>query len=176
MVGPQPQLDRLAGTEVEGAERAFRVDAVEHLGHDLGVAREDPRFVLLALPIPREPVPRQLLDGQQREAFVVRLEQPAVPVQQPIGPLAPVARDARQKHQVVVTACHLEWVELDRSEPLEDRHDARRLCRQRTRWIKQVTADEEASGGLAGDTKLRFVGRTGHPVMVGKGRMTPVRK
>ena len=157
-----PPVDLLAGAEIEGAQRPLGPDAAEDLVDEFGVAREDPGLVGRVMPIPGLAEPGQFVGGQEAEALVVGLEQRPLVVEQRLRKRAPVVGDACRQHQVVVAAGHLERVELDGAQPLEDREHALRRRRQRARRVEQVAADEEAPGGIAGDADRR--GR--HPAMV----------
>ena len=75
------------------------------------------------------------------EALVVRLVQAPVLVQPVVGPLAPVAGDAREQDEVVVPAGDLERVELERAEAVDDPQDALRLGRQRAGGREEVAQD-----------------------------------
>ncbi|MEP6639707.1 MAG: hypothetical protein ABJC39_10200, partial [Chloroflexota bacterium] len=70
--------------------------------------------------VPADPVVGELRSGQQREALVVGLVQPAILVQERLGPGAPIAGDPREQDEVVVAAGDLERVELERAESLHD--------------------------------------------------------
>ena len=113
------------------------------------------------VPIPGHAVPGELGRRDEREALVVGLVQPAVLVQERIGPLPPIAVDARGQDQVVVAAGHVDRVELDGPEPLEDGLDRRRLGRQGSRRREQMAANEESARGRTVD---RLGG--GHEAMV----------
>ena len=85
------------------------------------------------VPVPGQPVPRQLGGRHDRELLVVRLVEDAVLVQPSLGPFAPVAGDPRQEDQVVVAAGDLERVELERPDPVHDPEHALRAGRAATR-------------------------------------------
>ena len=92
----------------------------------------------------------QLLDRDHVQALVVDLEQaPIGPVQPLLGPSAPVARDARVQHQVVVArAGHLERVELEHA-PGARRRSARSPAARAGR------ATGRACGGRRGSVARR---------------------
>ena len=59
------------------------------------------------------------------------------------------------EHEVVVArAGHLEGVELEGTEPLDDFQDRCRLRRERAWWREQVPGDQEATGVVAVDRAL----------------------
>ena len=70
--------------------------------------------------VPADPVVGELRGRQQGQALVVRLVQPALLVQERLGPLAPVPGDPRQQDEVVIATGDLERIELERPEPLDD--------------------------------------------------------
>ena len=72
-----------------------------------------------------------------------------------VGPGRVVVGDPRMEDEVVVAARDAERVELDRPEPLEDRHDALRTGGQRPRGSEEVPADEEATCGRCRDLECR---------------------
>ena len=109
------------------------------------------RSCSLAVPVPGDAVPRQLGGRDEGEALVVGLVDPALLVQEGVGPLAAIAGDPRRQDEVVVAPGDLERVELDRTEPLEDGLDRRRLGRQRPRRRQQMAAHEEPARGRAVD-------------------------
>ena len=51
----------------------------------------------------------------------------------------------------MVATGDIERVELERADPVDDGHDARRLRRQRPGRGEEVAKDEEAAGDVAGD-------------------------
>ena len=107
------------------------------------------------LAVPGDPVPGQLGRRHDRQHLVVRLEQATLLVQQRVRPLAPVAVDPGEQHEVVVATGDVERVELERPEPVHDRHDAGRLGGQRPRRRQQVVEHEEAAGDVARDLDRR---------------------
>ena len=112
---------------------------------------ERPAVVRHPVPVPRDPVPRQLRGGHDRELLVVRLVQVARSVQQGVGPLAAIARDAREQRQVVVAPGDVDGVELERAEAVDDAQHRRGLGRQRARRREEVARHEEPARDLARD-------------------------
>jgi hypothetical protein len=94
---------------------------------------------------------RQLAERQNRKAFVVRLEEESLLVQEPVRPGALIAVDPSEKDEVVVAACDFERIELEGPDPLDDRHDAGALGGQRTRRREEMANGEKAPGDRATD-------------------------
>ena len=134
-----------------GAQRTVAPDAPEELLDERGVLVEGAALVVDTLAVPGHPVPRQLRRRDQAEPLVVGLVQPPLVVQERIGPLAAVAGDPGEEHEVVVPAGHVERIELERPEPIDHRQDALRPGRQRARRGKQVAEGEEAAGDAQAD-------------------------
>ena len=128
-------------------QRPFGRDALQDVVRHVGVLAQDAVLVRLDVAVPRDAVMRQLPDRDDVEALVVDLEEAAVVAVQPLlAPFAPVAVDARVQDEVVVArAGHLERVELEQAEPIDDAQDALRLGRQAARRVRGRGADEEAA-------------------------------
>ena len=177
LVGRAPvPVDRRAWLDVGRRQRSLAPDPVEELLDEVGVLVERLLAVTRVESVPADPIPRQLAGRQQREALVVRLEQPALLVQQRIGPRPLIARDPGGEHEIVVAPGHVERVELERAQLLDHHLHGRRCGRQGARWREEVAADEEPARGRAVDRD----GRMGwHPPMVPKravGRCAMVRQ
>ena len=142
--GPPVPVDRLAAVEVGGGDRAVAPDPLEELHDMVAVVPEDLALVGPARPIPGQAMPRQLPGGQDAQALVVGLEQEAPVVEQVVCPGPPVAPDAGMEHEVVVAAGHLERVELQRAETVDDREHALLGVRQRPRRGEEMADDQEA--------------------------------
>ena len=113
LVGRAPvPVDRLARADVAGQQRAAVPDPPEELLDEGCVLVEGAAFVPRAHPVPDPAIERELGDGHDVEALVVGLVQAPVLVQPVVGPLAAVAGDTGEQHQVVVATGHLERVEL----------------------------------------------------------------
>ena len=111
----------------------------------VAVVPEDLALVGAAGPVPGEAVPRQLTGREDAETLVVGLEEEAAVVQQVVGPGSPVAGDAGVEHEIVVAAGHLERVELQRAEAVNDRENALLGVRQRPRRGEEMPEHQEAS-------------------------------
>jgi hypothetical protein len=59
-----------------------------------------------------------------------------------------VAIDASRQHEVVIAPGHLERVELERPQPIDDAHDRGRFRRQPARRRKEVAGRHEPARGL----------------------------
>ena len=149
----------------------------------VAVVAEDLALVGPARPVPGEAMPRQLARGQDAEALVVGLEEEAPVVEQVVCPGSPIAGDAGVEHEVVVSTRHLERIELQRAETVDDRENALLGVRQRSRRGEEVTDDEEsardgggqwARGGHGEDRSRssRGDGRVARPV---EPTRTPIR-
>src|SRR5207248_4109108 len=111
--------------------------------------------------------PRELIRGDERRPFVVRLEHLATLVEE-VAPRRSVLRDARVEHEVVAAPGHGDRVELDRAEPPEHLEHRFRPALKRTCGCEQLAPDEETTGGLGGDLqgtgRYRELGRQPSPV------------
>ena len=141
---PPVPVDRLAAVEVGGGDRAVAPDPLEELGDVVAVVAEGLALVGAARPVPGEAVPGQLAGREDAETLVVGLEEEAAVVQQVVGPGSPVAGDAGVEHEVVVAAGHLERVELQRAEAVNDRENALLGVRQRPRRGEEMPEHQEA--------------------------------
>jgi hypothetical protein len=101
--------------------------------------------------VPRDAVPGQLGRRDQAQALVVGLIKRALPIQEAISPLAPVAADAGKQRQVVIPAGHVNGIELEGTQPVEDPHDARRLGGQGAGRSEQVAEDEVTASHHGGN-------------------------
>ena len=151
---PEP-VDRGPALEVERRERPFRADPLEDLRSDVDVLGEDGLLEARRVQPPRHAVPRQLARRQQRESFVVGLEELAPYVEELLAPRRVVVGDARVQHEVVVPARDRQRVELDRAEPPEDLEHRLRTALDEARGRKQMARDEEASCGVGRDLHRR---------------------
>ena len=164
LVGGAPvPVDGRTRLNVRGAQRAALADPLQQLLDQWGMLVEGTSRVALVVEVPRQPVPGQLRGGHQRQHLVVRLVQDAIAVQEVIGPVPPITRDAGEERQVVVAAGDLEGVELERAEAVHHAHDRGWLRGERARRGEQMPHDEEAAGGRGGDV----AGLLDHPRMVG---------
>jgi hypothetical protein len=126
------------------------------------VRLEDPGLVLDLISVPGQPVERQLSRWNQRETLVVGLVQRPLLVEQGIRPFPPIAGDSGEEHEVVIPPGDLERVELERADPLDDGHHARRFGRQGAGRREEVADREEAPGDLGRDRQ-----GWGHVGMIG---------
>ena len=119
-VGRQYQSIAARGSTSPG-QGAVRPDPLEQLLDERRVLIECRAIVTQPRPVPRDPVVRQLRRRQDREALVVGLEQRPLLVQEAVRPLAPVAGDPGEQHEVVVATGDLERVELERARSARSR-------------------------------------------------------
>ena len=123
---PEP-IDGFSRLDVGGGQRSVALYAIQQLPDQCRVLLERRVRVPCVAQIPTDPVPRQLRGRDQAQAFVVGLVERTLSVQKVVGPLAAVAADARQKGEVVIPAGHVDRIELQRAQAVEDAHDAGRL-------------------------------------------------
>ena len=90
------------------------------------------------------------LGGDERESFVVRLEDLAALVQQ-VAPGGVVLGHARMQHEVMAPTGNRERIELDRAPAPEDTEHGVWSSLERTRRRERVARHEEATCGLGGD-------------------------
>ena len=119
-------VDRGAGRDVGRRQVPVRPDPLEELLDERRVLVEDAAGLLGAVEIPRDPEEGQVGRRDDAEALVVGLVEDALLVEERVGQLAAVARNAGEENEVVVPAGDLERIELDRAEPLEDGQDPSR--------------------------------------------------
>ena len=131
--------------EVGRAPGTLGRDRGQQLLRQRGLLGQQPARPAGAQCRPGDPVVGQLACGQQVERLVVGLEEQAPAVEQLVGQLAPVAADPGRQDQVVVSAGHLERVELERAEPVHHGHDALGRGRQGARRREQVADGQEAA-------------------------------
>ena len=157
-------VDRGAGREVGRGEMAVGPDPLEELLDERGVLVEDAAVVRGAVEVPGDPEPGQVGRGDEAQALVVGLVENPLVVEEIVGQLAAVARDAGEEDEVVVSTGDLEGVELDRAEPLENGQDPVATGRQGPRRGEVVAQGEEPARGRGRDRQGR-----GHRPMVGDG-------
>ena len=143
--GSPVPVDRPAWRDVGRRQMAVRPNAVEELVDELGVLGEDAARLLGAIEIPRDPEPGQVGGRDDAETLVVGLVEHAFLVEQGVGQLAVVARNAGEKDEVVIPARHLEGIELDRAESREDGKNSLAACGQGPRRGEEVAQREKPS-------------------------------
>ena len=121
---PPVPVDRGPRLDIGRRQLAVGPDPLEELGDERGVLVERAGVMASRAAIPGDPVVGQLGRRDEAQALVVRLVEGPLLVEQGVGPLAPVALDPGEQHQVVVPPGDLERIELERSEPGDDGHDA----------------------------------------------------
>jgi hypothetical protein len=99
------------------------------------------RCDLLSGPLAQDAAePRKVVDRNERQAFVVRLEDLA-PLVQVVAPRGVVVGDARVQDEVVRAARDRDRVVLDRAEPADDLHDGFRAAGERPGRREEVPCD-----------------------------------
>ena len=149
---PPVPVDGRAWLDVRGRQRAVAPDAVEQFLDQRCVYVEGARAVLaLAEHVPRDAIPGHLRGRDDGQALVVGLVERPRPVQVAVGPVTAVAIDPGAQDEVVVATGDVEWIELERPDPVDDGHHAGR---------GRGAASAAASGGGAGRGNRRAVARS----------------
>src|SRR6266567_3031130 len=90
-----------SASSIARGQRPAALDPFHQLLDERVMLLECAGFEALAIQVPRDAVPGKLRGRHQAQAFVVGLIEPALAIQQVVGPLAPVSVDAREEDQVV---------------------------------------------------------------------------